>query len=103
MSEAERMARLLARADEQCAQAGIEDYESALCLRARYLIEHGVRCWGTARWVLEKTYEGKDKVMYRCSACGHYQTAKKRNNKMLYMRHCPYCGRRIVVKAEDLI
>ena len=100
MNEVEKLVAALEEAERELGQADVSDRETERLMLARYLVSRGTRVWGVARWCPELTYKGKDKELYRCSACGHYQSAKRRQEKMMYMRYCPFCGRRMVVKAE---
>ncbi|MBQ8140605.1 MAG: hypothetical protein IJ038_02800 [Clostridia bacterium] len=62
--------------------------------------EDGARPALTGRWVLDASYRGKDKAVYRCSLCDHWQSAKKRQDKMFYMNYCPFCGARMTHEKE---
>ncbi len=45
-------------------------------------------------WIEDKTYTGKDKKIYVCSHCNHWQSVKnhKQTNQIMYMLYCPFCG-----------
>ena len=50
---------------------------------------------GHAMWVLDKSFEGKKREIYRCTNCGHWQSRhaqREDKKKIMYMKYCPYCG-----------
>ena len=98
--ELKKLLPILEAAEAELRLSDIPDRESARQMLARYLVDHGVRGWGVAKWQSDTSYAGKNKAIYRCSACGHYQSAKLRAEKMMYMRYCPFCGRRSFVREE---
>lgn len=83
---------LLRKADEHCSRNLLPDHVHPLEVKAEYLMEHGVEVRVRGEWIKDESYAGENKVVYRCSVCDHWQSAKKRTNKMFYMRYCPYCG-----------
>ena len=50
-----------------------------------YRQRHGV-------WVRDETYVGKNKDVFCCSLCGHWQGTSKKSNAIFYMNYCPFCG-----------
>lgn len=46
------------------------------------------------KWIYDHTYTGKQKEIYYCSRCNHYQYRRKseQRKKMNYMMYCPFCG-----------
>ena len=60
---------------------------------ATFLIERGFSFKEKARWRISTSYTGKNKDIYTCSLCGHWQSVKKaRSDQVMYMRYCPFCG-----------
>ena len=55
-------------------------------------------------WQQDTTYRGKAKQIFRCSLCNYWASFKKGdiNDKLRYMRYCPYCGARMVPAKEEL-
>lgn len=45
-------------------------------------------------WIEDKSYSGKDKKIYYCSLCNHWQAIKNQRqlNQIMYMNYCPFCG-----------
>ena len=57
-----------------------------------YVIDIGYRKVRRGKWVLDESYGGKNKDVFHCSACGHWQSSKKRDGNIFYMNYCPFCG-----------
>ena len=58
-----------------------------------------------AEWVLDTGYTGKQKEIWVCSNCLHYQSKKigghrDNPNKMMYMHYCPFCGAKMDGKGD---
>lgn len=52
------------------------------------VVKHG-------EWILDSTYTGKNKDIYVCSVCTHYQSFRKHHEPSMNpmsMRYCPSCG-----------
>jgi hypothetical protein len=51
-------------------------------------------------WIKDETYTGKNKEIYYCSLCNHWQSNKRwnPNQRAIYMNYCPQCGARMEVK-----
>lgn len=65
---------------------------------AEFLFEHGLEERANAKWLRDKTYQGKDKDVFICNACLHWQSVKKlKPDQVLYMKYCPFCGARMEV------
>lgn len=49
------------------------------------------------KWIYDHTYTGKQKEIYYCSRCNHYQSRSKseQRKKMNYMMYCPFCGEKM--------
>lgn len=73
-------------------EKGQEFYADGILSCAEYLAEKGYRKVKRGKWVLDTTYQGTSKVIYKCSLCGHWQSSKKNDQKMKYMNYCPFCG-----------
>lgn len=45
-------------------------------------------------WIEDKSYTGKDKKIYYCSLCNHWQSIKNQRqlNQIMYMNFCSFCG-----------
>lgn len=44
------------------------------------------------QWVKDDAYKGKNKEIFRCSLCGHYETVKKNGRGLKSMSYCHACG-----------
>ena len=88
MNEEERVMTLAAELDEV-----LEDYEQAQNVAEHLAVLH-YRKERFCQWVLDESYQGKDKELYICSACNRYQAIKKSRSKqkLKYMKFCPVCG-----------
>ena len=76
----------------------VEDYNEALRAEetiegcVEHLMADGYRKERYAEWEIDESYQGKQKVIYKCTRCGHWQSAKKNEDKVMYMNFCPFCG-----------
>ena len=86
------MGRVKATLFEELTGAGIapEDAEKA----ADVIAERGYRRERNAAWVRDKEYASKNHVRWRCTDCGHWQSAKRHDvsEQIFYMNYCPFCG-----------
>ena len=64
---------------------------------ATFLLERGVYFKEKARWKISSSYQGKNKDIYTCSRCGHWQSVKKSSDQVMYMKFCPFCGAKMEV------
>lgn len=87
-SKKERVEGLKADLLEVCYASELEMVQRC----AERAVEKGWRKERHAEWVKDTTYEGKQKEIYTCSSCGHYEAIKKGNDKLRYMNYCPDCG-----------
>ncbi len=63
---------------------------------ARRLVEKNVSVERSATWVKDESYQGKSKVIYRCSHCDHWKAVKKENqNEIAHLHYCNFCGSRM--------
>ena len=55
-------------------------------------------------WIEDKTYMGKDKKIYVCSLCNHWQSVKnhRQTNQIMYMFYCPFCGARMDIPQKQI-
>jgi len=69
---------------------------------APVLIDKGWRRVSRGTWMKDETYKGTNKVVYRCSVCGHWQTQKKwnTNDGRFHMNYCPFCGSAMKTASE---
>ena len=69
---------------------------------APVLIDKGWRRVSRGTWIKDETYKGTNKVVYRCSVCGHWQTQKKWNTNegRFHMNYCPFCGSAMKTASE---
>ena len=82
----ERMSELAAEASQWGRSVG------------EFLFENGVEPRATARWIHDDSYQGKDKDVYICSGCLHWQSVKKsKSDQIMYMKYCPFCGAKMEV------
>lgn len=66
--------------------------------QAEFLHEHGVEVREESEWIVDDSYKGKNKKIYVCSKCNHWQSIYGKNkDSILYKRYCPFCGRRMKV------
>lgn len=75
-----------------------EKLADELCER---IAEHEGEIRGQAMWVLDTSFEGKKREIYRCTNCGHWQSRhaqREDKKKIMYMKYCPYCG--FVMKGD---
>ena len=71
---------------------------------AKYLVDHGAEVRENATWILDETYEGKNRVIYVCSHCLHWQgVAKFQREQTMYMKYCPFCGARMMVEQKEIV
>lgn len=50
-------------------------------------------------WVRDTSYTGKNKEIYYCSSCNHYQSNRRNREPSIsafHMRFCPSCGARML-------
>lgn len=66
-----------------------------------YVIELGYRRERYGKWIYDESYTGKSKDVFVCSACGHWQSSKKRSDNIFYMNYCPFCGARMEKPEQD--
>lgn len=66
--------------------------------------EANVRDKIEGEWVEDKTYFGKDKKIFHCSRCNHWQSAKRRAaiNQLMYMNFCPFCGAEMKMRESKI-
>ena len=65
---------------------------------AEFLFKNGVEPRVSARWMKDDTYVGKNKDMFICSECLHWQSVKKvEPDQVMYMKYCPFCGAKMEV------
>ena len=74
----------------------LADVDAAVILRvAEHLAGKEYRRERYGSWFKDASYTGKNKAIYVCTVCEHWQSAKERDQKIFYMRYCPYCGARM--------
>ena len=68
------------------------------------LPDAGVREKVKGVWIEDKTYSGKDKKIFHCSRCNHWQSSKSRAtvNQMFYMNFCPFCGAEMEMQEKTV-
>ena len=60
---------------------------------AQRLAENNVNVEKTAMWIRDESYQGKSKVLYRCSHCDHWKTVKKdKQEDIVHFHYCNFCG-----------
>ena len=62
---------------------------------AAHVIALGYRRRTNGSWIYDNSYEGRNKDIFVCSVCGHWQSSKKRSDNIFYMNYCPFCGARM--------
>ena len=45
-------------------------------------------------WIRDDSYHNRDKAIYYCTCCNHWQSVK-RGNQIQFMNYCPLCGARM--------
>ena len=63
---------------------------------ARRLVERDVSVERSATWIKDESYQGKSKVLYRCSYCNHWKAVKKeKQDEIQHLHYCNFCGARM--------
>ena len=96
-SKKERVEALVADMQKVCYARELETVKRC----AEMAVTCGWRKERHGEWVKDNTYEGKQKEIYTCSCCGHYEAIKKGNDKLRYMNYCPDCGA-LMKKPEEV-
>lgn len=55
-------------------------------------------------WVRDNTYQNKNKTVYRCTVCNHWEAVKndKHPNQIKYMNYCSLCGAKMDLVEHQL-
>ena len=75
-------------------EGGIKSAAEAMSA-AEAAFDKGYRKYRRGAWLRDESYRGKNKEIFRCSECGHWQSTKKGDKKIFYMNYCPFCGSRM--------
>ena len=76
-------------------QAHQLDHESD---QAEYLVDHGLEPREEAEWVFDQSYTGKNKKIYVCSGCNHWESLSiSKPSSIFFKKYCPTCGRKMKV------
>ena len=68
---------------------------------AEIVVSDGWRKVPVGVWKRDGDCQSLTKDVFICSVCGRWQSAKKRSDKMFYMKFCPHCGAEMDVEMQN--